>query len=251
MWSNRIAPFAFVFLGAVFFGCAPTCVKTPPPPAGELIAEVLSVPGAHAIQAYGTLRVTSPEGNYSGSAVVFYSYPESVKVVLQGGFGTTFAEIALAGGKGIAYLPQQRQALELADGSCLLFGSVVVYPSMLLHLLKPVDAERLGQDAIISTECSQYVLASRTAAGTRIWRLSARAHRLEAEEFRSVENTMFWTRTFGAANGIRVPKSFSVRLGETTMSAEFTRINVSPVMRPNTFAVALPPGIEVMTVPRE
>ena len=35
------------------------------------------------------------------------------------------------------------------------------------------------------------------------------------------------------------------------MSAEFTRINVSPVMRPNTFAVALPPGIEVMAVPRE
>ena len=251
MQSSRFS-FLFAALSAASLaGCMPPGVQSPPPPTEDLVREVLSVPSAHALRAYGTLRLSSPEGNFVASAVVFYSHPESLKVVVQGGFGTTVAEIALAGDRGVAYLPQQRQAFELREGSGLLLGTAVVYPSMLFHLLKPVDVERPGPDAVVGTEANSYVLASRTATGTRIWRISGRSRRLESEEYRAVENTTYWNRSFGLVNGTRVPKSFSVRLGDTSMSGEFTRIDLAPANRPGAFSVVLPPGVEPMPVPDE
>lgn len=252
--STRFGDIRFL-IAIALASCLSACAAVRPPlqpvPAADLISGVLAMPSAHALQTLGSLRITSPEGSLNAAFVAFYRFPDSVKVQIQGGFGTTLAEIVLAGGRGIAYLPQQRQAFEIGEGSALVVGTAVIYPSLLLHLLKPVEAERLALDSDVSISGGKYVVSSARGSGNRTWRIAGRSRRLEAEQFESSDAGMSWDRSFGTVQGLRVPDSFSVRLGDTSMNATFSRIIVSCDWPNSPFVVRLPDGMVPMPLATE
>jgi hypothetical protein len=228
---------------AASLGCVPTG-PLPVVPAGELLAGALSTPGARQVQASGTIQIASPDGVFNGGLLLFYRYPDSLKAMVQVGFGTTVAEIGFGGSHGIAYLPQQKEAYVLGVGSALVIGTTTAYPALLIDLMAPPEAVR-DNDGTLSVSSSEgrYYLQSESPAGSRTWRIQGRSRDLRAEDFVAAESDMEWHRSFTVRRNQRVPVNFTVRFGEMTMTVNLKRIDVSPNWSKSPFEVRLPEGL--------
>jgi hypothetical protein len=225
-------------------GCA---ARGPLPmvPPGDLLSRVLATPGARAIQASGSIQVTSAEGVYTGGLLLYYREPDSIKVMVQVGFGTTIAEMVMTGATGIAYLPQQRQALRIDAGSALVIGSATVYPALLARLMEPVSANHLYRDSLeLIVGPTSYYLRDVSPGGVRTWQIGGRSGDLQSEEFASAESTVKWHRAFAVQRNQRVPNYFSVQFGDAVMTVHLNRIDVAPQWRRTPFTVRLPEGME-------
>ena len=248
----RGAAFAvFLSVAALLPGCAPVPGPLPPVSPQELLYDVFSTPGANAVQARGDIQVSTPDGGYRGSILLFYRHPDSLKVLIQAGLGTTIAELALTGPNGIAYLPQQRQAFELTPGSALLVGNATMYPSLLTHLMNSVESEHFGDSVSVLIAGRSYYLRGDSPGGLRTWKINGRSRDLEAEDFISAEHTVEWHRTFKVIRDRRVPHHISVQLGDTKTVVTLTRIDVAPEWRGNPFRVRLPSDVEVISPDRD
>ncbi len=233
-------------LATAMLGCTPAPGPLPPVSARELLRDVCSIPGAAGFQARGSIEVASPECGYAGGLLLFYRHPDSIRVVIQAGLGTTLAELALTGSTGIAYLPHQNQAFELTPASAFVVGNATMYPSLIMRLLGPVESERLGDSIVVSVAARSYLLRAESASGLRTWKIDGRTRRLESEDFTSTERNVEWHRTFEVERGVRAPKSISVRFGDTRTVISLTRIEVTPAWRGNEFRVPLPVDVEII-----
>lgn len=216
-------------------------------PPGDLIATVMSTPSARTVQASGTIQVTSPDGVYSGGLLLFYKCPDSVKVLIQVGFGTTVAEVTMTNNDGIAYFPQQREAYAIEPGAALAIGTSTVYPALLARLMSPVTAEDFNDETTtVVTGERYYYLRDESASGVRTWKINGRTRDLESEDFVSAESTVRWNRSFAIHRNRRVPSFFTVTFGETIMTVHLNRIDVAPEWKSNPFGVRLPENLELI-----
>jgi hypothetical protein len=238
MW-RRVSTVCVAVMLVASFGCVPTG-PLPVVPAGELLAGALSTPGARQIQASGTIQIASPDGVFNGGLLLLYRYPDSLKAMVQVGFGTTVAEIGFGGSHGIAYLPQQKEAYMLGVGSALVIGTTTAYPALLMDLMAPPEAVRNSGTLSVSSSEGRYYLKSESPTGNRIWRIQGRSRDLRAEDFVAAESDMEWHRSFTVRRNQRVPVYFTVRFGEMTMTVNLKRIDVSPNWNKSPFEVRLP-----------
>ncbi len=241
---RRLLTAAILALSLMAVGCASRGPLTWAPP-GDLIATVMSTPSARTVQASGTIQVTSPEGVHSGGLLLFYKCPDSVKVLIQIGFGTTVAEVAMTNTDGIAYFPQQREAYVIDPGAALAIGTATVYPALLARLMSPVTAEDINDvTTTVVTGERYYYLRDESASGVRTWKINGRTRDLEGEDFDAAESTIRWSRSFAIHRNRRVPSFFSVTFGETIMTVHLNRIDVAPEWKSNPFSVRLPENLE-------
>lgn len=238
-----------VAAGALLSACVPAPGPLRPATPQELFTAILSTPSASAAQARGSIQVRSPGGGYSGSVLVFYRAPDSLKVLVQAGFGATLVDLAITGPNGVAYLPLQRQAFELTPASALVVGEAALYPSLLVRLLGPVEAEHFGDSVGVTISGSRYYLTGRSASAVRTWEINGRTRQLESEGFLSGEEDVEWRRGFTVIRNRRVPNSISLRLRETTTVISLTKINVAPEWTGGQFTVRLPPDVQPVRPP--
>jgi len=227
-------------------GCAPLRRAPAPATPREILAALYSTPGATELQARGQIRVTSPDGGYTGSVLLYYRYPDSARFVIQAGFGATLAELALTGLTGLAYLPQQKQAFELTPGSAIVVGQAALYPSLVMRLLGPAESEPFADSLSLAVEGRSYVLRDSTPSGRRVWRVDGWSRQLQAEDFRSADNNVEWHREFKRSRNVRVPRMVFVRLGETKTVIDLTYVDAAPRWKGNEFRVRLPADVEVL-----
>ncbi len=238
--TRVFAPMALAL--TIVSACAPG-LDPQPRPARELVAVVLSTPGCESLQARGNLTISSPEGVFRGAVLMHYRYPDSLRVVVQIGLGSTVADIAMTGADGIAYLPQHRQALMLDAGSAIGLGSASVHPSLLMTLFRPAQASDMIDTRVAVPENGAYVLRNESVVGVRTWRVSAELD-LISEHFVDAQQTLAWHREFATRRGLRVPSAVSLSLGPTQTSVTLTRIDGSPRWERSPFHVRLPEGME-------
>jgi len=234
---------AAILAATALSGCAPLGplpVVAPP----ELVAGVMSTPSAETVQASGSIQIMSPEGFYNAGLVMSYRAPDSLRALVQVGFGTTVAELALTGPTGVAYLPQTREAYLLDAESALMIGTSVVYPALLLRLMEPVSADDLTGDTLrVMSSGGSYYLRDEAPDGVRTWKISGRGRDLEGEDFTATGSTIEWHRSFTTQRARRVPSLLTVTFGESTMTVHLNRINIAPHWNTTPFVVRLPDGL--------
>lgn len=246
----RIGAMAAALLEVVS-GCAPAPRPLELLAPSALLRHVYATPGATWLQARGKIQVTTADGGYSGGLLLFYRHPDSLRVVIQAGLGTTFAEVALTGQSGVAYLPHQEHAFALTPASAIIVGSTTMYPSLLARLLAPAESERFGDSLSVAIDGRDYFVRGASPSGVRTWQIDGRTLELEAEEFTAAEASLAWRRTFKLERNVRVPRTILVRLGDTTTAITLTHVDVAPRWRGNEFRVRVPPDIEVIAGDRE
>ena len=242
----RLVAFVSVWL-VTLYGCAPGPGPLPPMASTDLLAELARTPGAGRIQASGLIQLNSPENNYNAGVLLFYREPDSVKMVIQAGFGTTLAEMLITGAEGLAYFPQQRQAFTLNAGSAIGIGSVNVYPSIVTSLLRPFTpaiSEAVDSVGVVAQD-GFYYLTHYAQGGTRVWKIDGRHRQLDTEEYATAEENIRWQRSFRVERRQLVPENIIVRFGGSTTTLFLRRIDVAPTWERSPFNIRLPEGVEV------
>ncbi len=217
----------------------------------ELVGALARTPRAQAFQASGVLQLVSRKGTHNAGVMLFFKAPDSVKMVIQMGLGTTAAEILITGAEGVAYFPQMRQAFTLDAGTAITVGDARVYPGVVTALLRPFDPQALGDSLHVHVSGDYYYLVSRDLAGDRTLKIEGRARRLDTEDYHSTDDTIDWSRSFRVERNQLVPENIIVTFAGATTTMFLRSINVAPRWERSPFSVRLPDNVMLIDPSRE
>ena len=244
--------FLVLIAAIVLISALPGCVPMPGPlpqiEPDDLMARMTHTPGANTLQASGIIQLNSPESSYNANLLLFYRAPDSVKMVIQVGFGTTLAELLLTGATGVAYFPHQRQAFSLNAGSAIDIGSVTVYPSIVTSLLKPFEPtiSEIPDSIRVTGHTGFYYLTQYCQGSIRTWKVEGRSHCLDTEDFTTIEDNIQWQRSFRVIRRQLAPENIIVQFSGATTTLYLRRIDVSPNWDHSPFNIRLPDDVHIL-----
>jgi hypothetical protein len=237
------------FFGVVAPGCTPPSGPLPDLPVPTILSGIARTPGVRRMQASGRIQAVSKKGTSNAGILLYYRYPDSVKMIIQVGFGTTVAELLFTGPHGLAYFPHQRQAYRIRAGAALTLEGAEFYPSVVTALLRPFDIGVIADSVELKINGADYILSSENAGGKRTWQISGRTFQLSGEKYEATGGTISWERTFHRIRNQIAPEDIIVRFGETETMLFLRRINVSPSWKRSPFRIKLPENVSIHELP--